>query len=81
MNPHKFQLIRNTLRMTQDDLASILGVTRAHINRMENAKTPIAPSIAISMQAMLLMGKPDTWPDSIDTIIYADQVITRKDAE
>ena len=76
MTPTAIRQARETIGMTQSELAEVIGVRRGYINRMENAHTKVSPAIAIAMKAMLLLGKPENWPDSIDTLIDADQVTT-----
>jgi len=69
MTPAQFKEARESRNMSQQALADMLGVTRAHINRIENHKATPDNIICIALKAIALLGPPHLWPTSIDKIM------------
>ena len=62
MTPAEFRAARKSLGLRQDQLAAVLGFERGHISRMETGASPIMPTTALAMQALLMGYRPDGWP-------------------
>lgn len=64
MTPDQLKQARQSLGLSQANLAEILGFERAHISRMENGREPIKTATALAVMAMAAFGMPDQWPAS-----------------
>jgi len=63
LTPAEFRAARQTLGLTQYQLAAILGMSNDQISRMETGapRSSVKGSTALAMRAMLILGLPETW--------------------
>lgn len=62
MTPTEFRAARESLGLTQSQLAAILGYgAKSRIAEIEARDTVPGP-VAVAMRAMLAFGLPDSWP-------------------
>lgn len=52
---------REKLSLTQEQLAGILDVDRAHVSRLERGAKVVTQQTALLIRAMLRFGLPETW--------------------
>lgn len=69
MTPHKFRQIRDSMGASQAEFSEMLGIGREHVSKIENLHVAITHNLALSVQAIAILGPPATWPDSIDDVI------------
>jgi transcriptional regulator with XRE-family HTH domain len=59
MKPHELQRIRHDARLTQSELAALLGITATQISRLENGRQKISKSMAIAILAVTEYEEPN----------------------
>ena len=52
MNPSEYKAIRESLKLTQAELAKKLGVTRKTVNFRENGKAEISDEAAMAIKSL-----------------------------
>ena len=64
MTPAQFQAHRKALGLTQAQLAQVMGYgSQTGISEIEG-RAEVPPQTALLMRAFVLVGLPDTWPES-----------------
>jgi len=61
MTPTEFKQARQSLGLSQIQMADVLDYRQAHISDIERGKTPITRSTEIAVKAMLRLGLPEVW--------------------
>ena len=63
MTPAEFKQARQTLGLTQAQLALVLGYGTPQISFMETGANPIRRVVKIAVLAMVAGYRPDGWPN------------------
>lgn len=62
MTPAEFIQARQSLGLTQAQLAEVLGYSRTHITRIEKGHLEVMPVAALAMRGLLAGIRPNNWP-------------------